>query len=58
MSSRQPVTRRLRFWLAMLELAVRIRAPRWLYLWFVGRASNAADWGEPEPLPAADDRPF
>lgn len=37
---------RLRFWLAALDLAHRVRAPRWVYLWCVGRASDAIDWGE------------
>lgn len=37
---------RLRFWLAALDGAHGVRAPRPVYLWLVGRASNATDWGE------------
>ena len=36
----------LRFWLAMLDAAHAIRAPRCVYLWILGRASDATDWGE------------
>ena len=46
---------RLRFWLAMLDVAAASRkyatypvtrsAQRKVYLWLVGRASNATDWG-------------
>lgn len=36
---------RLRFWLAMLDLADLLHAPRPVYLWLVGRASAATDWG-------------
>ena len=44
---------RLRFWLAMMNVAralhSRTRSPfLWsLYLWVVGRASAAEDWGPP-----------
>lgn len=38
---------RLRFWLAMLDLAHALHAPRPVYLWLVGRASDATDWGPP-----------
>lgn len=37
---------RLRFWLAMLDLAHACRAPLPIYLWIVGRASDATSWGE------------
>lgn len=37
---------RLRFWLAMLDLAHHVGAPRPVYLWFLVRASNATDWSE------------
>ncbi len=36
---------RLCFWLAVLDVAHRLRAPRRVYLWIVGRASDATDWG-------------
>lgn len=36
---------RLRFWLAMLDVDHAVRAPRVVYLWLVGRASAATDWG-------------
>lgn len=36
---------RLRFWLAALDIAQALRAPLPVYLWLVGRASNAVDWG-------------
>lgn len=40
---------RLRFWLAMLDLAhYHLRASRAVYLWAVGRASNATDWERDE----------
>jgi hypothetical protein len=42
----------------MLGLADRLHAPRWLYLWLVGRASGATDWGPPEPAPPPEDWPF
>lgn len=45
---------RLRFWLAALDaicLCGGYGTP--LYLWAVGKASDATDWGE--PLDAADD---
>lgn len=35
---------RLRFWLAMLDVAHAFRAPRPVYLWTVGRASDAIEW--------------
>lgn len=35
----------LRFWLAMLDVAHAVRATRAVYLWIVGRASDATDWG-------------
>ncbi len=35
---------RLRFWLWALDVAHMLRAPRSVYLWIVGRASNAIDW--------------
>lgn len=35
---------RLRFWLAMLDVAHYLRAPRSVYLWIVGRASDATEW--------------
>jgi len=38
---------RLRFWLVMLDVAHYLRAPLPLYLWVVGRASAAEDWGPP-----------
>lgn len=38
---------RLRFWLWALDVAHTIRAPRPVYLWLVGRASDATDWGPP-----------
>ena len=45
---------RLRFWLAMLDVAHYLRAPAGLYLWIVARASAAEDWG-PAPEPEQDD---
>jgi hypothetical protein len=36
---------RLRFWLFALDVAQYLRAPRPIYLWIVGRASDATDWG-------------
>lgn len=36
---------RLRFWLAALDLARILGAPRSVYLWILRRASNATDWG-------------
>jgi hypothetical protein len=38
---------RIRFWLAMLDVAHALRAPLPVYLWIVARASNATDWGPP-----------
>lgn len=40
---------RLRFWLAMLDLAHALRLPRSFYLWIVERASKATDWGPGVP---------
>ncbi len=37
--------RLLRFWLWALDVAEALHAPRSVYLWLVGRASNATDWG-------------
>ena len=46
---------RLRFWLAMLDVAHHLRAPAKLYLWIVARASAAEDWGPPiEPRDGED----
>lgn len=36
---------RLRFWLLALDVAHAVRASRCVYLWIVGRASDATDWG-------------
>jgi hypothetical protein len=38
---------RLHFWLAAMDVAIKVRAPRRVYLWLVGRASDATDWGSP-----------
>jgi len=43
---KERLTARLRFWLALLDVAHALRAPRPVYLWILGRASNATDWGE------------
>lgn len=48
---------RLSFWLCALDLAHAIRAPRSVYLWLVGCASNATDWGQPID-PQQDGRPW
>lgn len=37
---------KLRFWLAMLDIAEWCHAPQRCYLWLVGKASDATDWGE------------
>lgn len=48
--------RRLRFWLAALDVADAVRAPLPVYLWLMRRASNATDWtpgatcGEGDPF--------
>ncbi len=34
----------LKFWLLMLDLASWANAPHCVYLWIVGRASDATDW--------------
>ena len=47
---------RLRFWLAMLDLAHALRLPRSVYLWIVGRASDATDWGQ--AVQNRDDEPW
>lgn len=39
------VTLRLRFWLAMLDVAKALHLPHPVYLWLVARASDATDWG-------------
>ena len=49
---------RLRFWLAMLDAAEHVDAPRWVYLWLVGRTAAAIDWGEPRAIPPGEDMPF
>lgn len=38
---------RLRFWLLVLDLVHALKLPRSWYLWVVGKASDATDWGEP-----------
>lgn len=38
---------RLRFWLFALDVAEAVNAPRSVYLWLVGKASDAIDWGAP-----------
>jgi hypothetical protein len=38
---------RLRFWLFALDLCSALRVPTAVYLWCVGKASDATDWGPP-----------
>lgn len=37
---------RLRFWLWALDAVHALRLPRSVYLWCVGKASAATDWGD------------
>ncbi len=37
---------RLRFWLLAMDAAFWLRLPHAAYLWCVGKASDATDWGE------------
>jgi len=41
------MTIRLRLWLLAMDLANVLRLPRPIYLWCVGKASDATDWGPP-----------
>jgi len=50
------MTLRLRFWLTVLDIAHTLRLPRSWYLWIVGKASDATDWGP--PVDAAGGDPF
>ena len=41
------MTLRLRFWLRALDVCRAMRLPTAIYLWCVGKASDATDWGPP-----------
>lgn len=47
---------RLRFWLGVTELFQTLRVPLSWYLWSVGKASDATDWGPGAKL--GDEEPF